>query len=498
MNDAELAEGSGRGTARGVWTLRTAVWALGSWVALTSVSPGRAPAADPAPPRPELAAEAARILSQAIRIRSTNPPGDEAQLAQYLVDELRDASVEAQLVDTPSLPGAGRRAAAWGRVKGRGVARPVILLSHLDVVPANPSDWSRDPFAGVVEDGFVFGRGALDAKGVAVIHLLTLVELARREEPLARDVIFLATPDEESGGASGAGYLARDRPDLLDNAEYLLTEGGGILVGSSPELQVWGIGVTEKSPCWLGLRAHGTPGHSSAPDPDAAVPKLVAALDRIRRIETKIRVVPEVERMFRELAPRAAPEDRAGYLDLAAQLESDANFRERFLASRARSALVRNTVSITVLEGAPRINMAPGEAHAKLDARLLPGEDCEAFRADVAAVISDPSVEVKVEMSFSSSSSPIDTDLYRSITRVAGRGNLHALVVPRMIGGFTDAHWFRAQGIVAYGFVPRWLSPEEARGVHGPDERVSIENLERGVRTLIDILEALSSLSPDA
>ena len=468
-----------------------------------------------------LGVEAARILARTIQIVTINPPGDEAELARYLVSEFQALGIESKVIPTPSIlshgshdsrgaqtqeaasgaadapPIAAVRAAAWARVAGRGEARPLILLSHLDTVPANPDEWHHGPFEGVIEDGFVHGRGALDAKGVAVIHLLTLAELARRETPLDRDVIFLATPDEESGGTRGAGYLAAARPDLLGEAEYLLTEGGGIRANGSSESSVWGIGVIEKTPCWLRLSTEGTPGHSSAPARDAAVPRLVAALERIRRIETPLYVVPEVARMFETLAPRVSEEDRAGYLDLRAALMGEPSFRSRFLANRGRNALVRDTVSITMLEGGPRVNVAPRQARAMLDVRLLPGASCEAFRESIVEVINDAGVQVEIELSFASLASSIDTELFRSIERVARRRAPSALVAPRMIGGFTDAHWFRARGLIAYGFVPRRLTADQANGVHGPNERASIDSLERGVRILLEILEDLSAPTPN-
>jgi acetylornithine deacetylase/succinyl-diaminopimelate desuccinylase-like protein len=436
---------------------------------------------------------AADLLSRAIRIPTANPPGNEAPLAALLLAELEAAGIEVRSIPTPSGGQGGARAAAWARVPGSGRARPVVLLSHLDVVPADPSEWSGDPYAGRRQEGFVTGRGALDAKGVAVVHLLTLLELARRDTPLDRDVIFLATPDEERGGVEGAGFLARERQDLLMDAEYLLTEGGSIRVGTASLPSVWGVTVTEKTPCWLELSARGSPGHGSSPSPDAAVPRLVAALDRVRRIETPIRVLPAVTEMFRAMAPLVAEEDRAGYTDLAGTLESDPAFRRRFLDSPARNALVRNTLSITVLEGGSRTNMVPAEARAHLDARLLPGESCEEFRRAILEVVADPAVSTRVLLSFPARSSPTDTALFSAIQSVAGERDPEALVIPRMIGGFTDAHWFRELGVVAYGFVPRRLGREDARGVHGIDERISLENLELGVRVLTRILEVLAA-----
>jgi len=441
-------------------------------------------------PVADLRDAASSLLAEAIRIDTTNPPGAEAALAELYVEVLEQNGVEARVVETPSAPDVSR-ALAWGRVRGRGDAPPLVLLSHLDVVPAQAEEWGVPPFAGMVSAGQVVGRGALDAKGVGVMHLLTLVHLARRAEPLARDVIFLATPDEETGGRQGSRWVTQARPDLLHDAEYLLTEGGGVLVGSDRSPPVWGVAVAEKSPCWMRVVARGTPGHSAAPTRDAAVPRLVAALDRVRRLETAVRVIPEVARMFAALAPHVSPEDRWGYAHLETALSVDPLFRGRFLSDGARAALVRDTVTITVLEGSPRTNLLPAESRAHLDARLLPGGRCSDFANRIRAAVADPGVRVEPFLSFPARSSPADTPLFDAIRRTAAERDPGAVVVPRVIAGFNDAHYYRELGIVAYGFVPRWLSPADTRGIHGPDERISVDNLERGVHTLLAILERL-------
>jgi acetylornithine deacetylase/succinyl-diaminopimelate desuccinylase-like protein len=442
---------------------------------------------------------AGTLLSEMIRLPTVNPPGGEGQLADLIARWLAEAGLETRTIDTPSAPDVPRRAAAWARLEGSGRARPIILLSHIDVVPANPSEWERDPFSGEIEDGYVYGRGALDAKGVAAIQMLSLARLARRSVPLDRDVILLATPDEEAGGRNGAGFLVREHSELLHDAEYLLTEGGSIRPGRLSQSgakaapSMWGVTITEKSPCWLELTTRGTPGHGSSPRRDAAVPRLIAALDRIRRVESPVRVLREVEDMFLALAATAPPGDQAGFVALSAALEEDSSFRRRFLANPGFNALVRNTVSITVLTGGPRTNVVPGSARAQLDVRLLPGERCNDFTRAIRDVVADPDVQIATLLSFPSRSSSADTDLFRAIERVALRSDPGALVLPRMIGGFTDAHWFRERGIVAYGFVPRRLSPEETRGIHGADERVSIQTLEAGVETLVAIIEELAA-----
>jgi acetylornithine deacetylase/succinyl-diaminopimelate desuccinylase-like protein len=446
----------------------------------------------PAAEQPDtaLASRAAEILARAIRYRTVNPPGDEAPLAAYFVGLLRAAGVDARVVPTPTGESPAGRAAAWARFPGRGRRPPVVLLSHLDVVSADEGAWRLDPFAGAVQDGYVHGRGAQDAKGVAVVHLLALAELARRARPLERDVIFLATPDEESGGLDGAGWLLRRHPELLGGAGYVLTEGGGVLVDPG-DREAWHVAITEKSPCWLRLVVDGPPGHSSVPPRDAAVPRLVAALERIRTLETEVRVVPEVARMFAALAPLATSADALPFESLDTSLASDPEFRERFLGQPHYASLVRDTLSVTVLSGSTRTNVLAARAEAEIDARLLPGASCASFTGDLERLVADTGVRVETLLSFRSRSSPVDTPLYRAIQSVAAAESPQAVVIPRVLAGFTDAHFFREIGIVAYGFVPRWHRAGELRGVHGPNERISVQNLERGVAMLLRILEEL-------
>jgi len=449
------------------------------------------PSQQTAPAR--VGANPAAMLAEAIHYQSVNPPGNESGIAAFFVQQLRAAGIEAHSIPTPTDASGVKRAAAWGVLRGTGEAPALVLLSHLDTVPADRTRWEVDPFEGVIRSGDVIGRGAQDAKGVGVVQLLAMAELARRSRPLRRDIIFLATPDEETGGRLGAGWISRQRPDLLRDAAYLLTEGGGVQIGKRG-VQAWHVAVTEKAPCWLRLSTEGPSGHSSVPPRNAAVPRLVRALDRLRRIEMRTRIVPAVANMYAAMAPLADEVDSRGFADLQREFNSNPDFRRRFLEQRFSRALVQDTFTITVLQGSSRTNVLPARASAHIDARLLPGSSCNDFAARVRRAVGDQGVSIEILLTFPTSISPTDTNLFRAIEQVARATDPDAVMVPHVGAGFTDAHWFRELGLVSYGFVPRWHRAGEQRGVHGPNERISVKNLERGIRTLVEIIEAFDEL----
>src|SRR5436190_11976886 len=210
--------------------------------------------------------EATGLLSQYLRINTTNPPGNEIAAARWLADVLRRDGIEARIFE----PAPGK-ANLYARLAGDGSARPLILLNHMDVVLASPEYWTVDPFSGVIKDGYVWGRGALDMKGEAVAQLRTMLILRRARVPLKRDIIFLATADEEIGAGVGAGWFVEHQRDLLRDAEFLLNEGGLTRSDGRGGVQFFGVGTTEKSPYWLDVTARGTAGHGSRPTPDNPV-----------------------------------------------------------------------------------------------------------------------------------------------------------------------------------------------------------------------------------
>ncbi|PYO80550.1 MAG: hypothetical protein DMD67_00305 [Gemmatimonadetes bacterium] len=258
--------------------------------------------------------EAAGLLSQYIAINTTNPPGNELQSATWLKAVLAGEGIESQIFEPR--PG---KANLYARLRGDGSARPLILLNHMDVVLTSPEYWKVDPFSGAQQDGYIWGRGALDMKGEAVTQLMTLLTLKRAAVPLKRDVIFLATADEEIGGGVGAGWFVENHPELVQDAEFLLNEGGIIRADRTGRIEYYGVGTTEKSPFWLDVTARGTAGHGSRPTPDNPVHRLVRALNRVAAYQTPLVPTPVVERYLRDLSTiETDPTRRAWLADVRA------------------------------------------------------------------------------------------------------------------------------------------------------------------------------------
>src|SRR5436309_8205537 len=298
--------------------------------------------------------EATALLSQYLRINTTNPPGNEIAAARWLADVLRRYGIEAQIFE----PAPGK-ANLYARLAGDGSARPLILLNHMDVVLASREYWTVEPFSGLVRDGYVWGRGALDMKGEAIAQLMTMLILTRAHVPLKRDIIFLATADEEIGAGVGAAWIVEHQADLIRNAEFLLNEGGLTRSDGHGGVQYYGIGTTEKSPFWLDAIARGTAGHGSRPTPDNPVHRLVRALNKIAAWQTPLIVTPTVERPFRDLATIEPDSTLHGWLgDLRSALKAS-NAVRTITADLTYNSLLRHCISIPGLKGSDKTNVIP-------------------------------------------------------------------------------------------------------------------------------------------
>jgi acetylornithine deacetylase/succinyl-diaminopimelate desuccinylase-like protein len=431
-----------------------------------------------------LADEAVVWLQEYVRVNTINPPGNETAGVEFLAGIFDSEGIAYETAE--SAPGRGN---IWARLEG-GSEPALVLLHHIDVVPADERFWSTDPLSGDIRDGHVYGRGTLDTKTLGIEHLAAFIALHRSEVRLERDVIYMATADEEAGGFFGAGWLVENRPELFENVGFLLNEGGGgDVIGGAVQ---FGIEVTQKVPYWIRLHARGEPGHGSRPLETYAVVELIEALERLRRHEFEPRIIPSVDAMFRGMAPSAGPEWQAAFEDMASFVESRDNLLELQRFNPGLHALTRNTCSLTRLEGSDKINVIPPEATAEIDCRLLPDQDPDAFMAELAAVLG-PEIEMELIMGFTPAVSSTDTELYRIVESVTAESFPGAPFVPQVQGGFTDSHFFRDLGIVSYGYSPDAVPDSDSGGVHGNDERVSVENVRRGVRMMLEIVQRFAA-----
>lgn len=431
--------------------------------------------------------EAMGWLQEYLRIDTTNPPGNEIAGARFIAGVLEAEGIEAEVVE--SAPGRGN---VWARLEG-GDEPALLLLHHMDVVPADPRYWDADPLSGEIRDGLVYGRGALDTKALGILQLAAFVALHRSGVPLDRDVVYMATADEEAGGFFGAGWLVENRPELFADVGFLLNEGGGGMMVDGQA--AYGVEVTQKVPYWLRLTTSGEPGHGSRPAVSSAATEMVAALERLRLHAFEPRIVPAVDAMFRGIAPRHPDPWRTRFRDLAVAIREPGVLRELQEYDPGLHALTRNTCSITRFEGSGKINVVPTEVWAEIDCRLLPDQDPEAWLAELGTVLG-PEVEVEVLMGFSPAVSTTDTELYRTLEEVTRDVFPDAAFVPQVQGGFTDSHFFRDLGIVSYGYSPMAPPQADMGGVHGNNERVSVENVRRGTAMMLRILERFVARGP--
>jgi acetylornithine deacetylase/succinyl-diaminopimelate desuccinylase-like protein len=441
----------------------------------------------PSPDFDALGMEAAERLGQYLRIRTINPPGNETAGARWLQQVLAREGIPAQIFE--SSPGRGN---LYARLAGNGSKRPIVLLSHIDVVPATDSAWRVSPWSGETRMGAVWGRGALDMKGAAVVELMTMIALKRRGVPLSRDVILIANADEETS-STGAEWFTREKRALLRDAEFLVNEGGHNRVGPEGRTEYYGVGVTEKVPYWVRLTARGSAGHGSIPRPDNASARIARALGRIAAYETPIKLTPPAERYFKDLASRETDPLRRRWLaDPAAALTNPSALRW-FTSNLYYNSILRNTISITVLRGSDKTNVIPPEAIAELDVRLLPGERPADFAGELRRVIADSAVAISpLRPDRQATTSPLDGALIDAIRDAVETMEPGALITTPMLAGYTDSYYYRALGIGAYGLSPFRLSEEDSRTVHGNDERVTVENLRFGVEFFYRIVEKVA------
>lgn len=439
----------------------------------------------------EIEEEVSGFLSGLIRINTTNPPGNETAAAKFVAETLKQEGFKCELLES-----AVGRGSVVTRLKGAGRKPNLLLLSHLDVVAANVHEWSVDPFSGLVKDGFVWGRGALDMKGMTAVEVMVLKLLKRNGVKLKGDVILAATADEEQGGEAGAGWLVKNYPDRVC-ADYVLNEGGGMAMKVDGK-EVFTLNAAEKGILWFKVKAGGIPGHGSVPGAaDNAIWRMNKVVEKLSSYRPKVSLVPTVRqfvsnlsksRQFRELSMLLKhPADSDRILDKLAK-------KDKYFAEELRAKL-RITVTPTIIHGGVKENIIPSECEAVFDCRVLPGQKPKVVLKELKKLLKDAGLD---KLTFETiqandpSESSLKTPLGRLIEKTVKTLEPGWDVIPVMLTGGTDSRFFRRKGSICYGFHP--VRPETSyselqKTIHGIDERISIDNLVLGTSMLYDIVE---------
>jgi acetylornithine deacetylase/succinyl-diaminopimelate desuccinylase-like protein len=429
------------------------------------------------------------LLVELISANSSNPPGITQGVADVLRPRFAALGADVRIIPTPD----SGKVHFIARLKGDGSKRPVLLAAHADVVGVEREKWSVDPFAGVVKDGHVYGRGAIDVKGGMAVFARAVMMLAERHVPLARDVIFLVEADEE-GAKYNTSWLAQEHWPEMD-AEFALNEGGWIIKGDDGRVRYVSISTADKSAVQLTVTARGTSTHSSMPRPDNAIFALSRAMAKISAYETPLTITPATKRFFTALS-RTSSAPMSGYLS---DLVGDDPVRARHADSIVGKdpllhALVRNTIAPVILAGGFRGNVIPGSATATINLRMIPGSDPAALVAQLQRVVGDSSIELHLASSLAaarSDASSENTDLYRALERSARAQFPGAEVTPYLFQAGTDAGAWRSRGVPVYGIYPYPIDAGELTRMHGNDEKVSTESLRQGTemiyRMLVDV-----------
>ncbi|MEO7363361.1 MAG: M20/M25/M40 family metallo-hydrolase [Gemmatimonadaceae bacterium] len=433
----------------------------------------------------------AALLVELIRVNTSNPPGNEGQLDDVLATKFKALGFEVDIFPTPQ---AGK-SHLIARLRGDGSKRPLLIAAHADVVGVEREKWSVDPFAGVVKDGSVYGRGAIDFKGGMAVFARAVMMLAEQKIPLARDIIFLAEADEE-GAQYNTSWLAKDHFAKMD-AEFALNEGGWIIKDDKGKTQYVSISTADKSSLQIVLTARGTSTHSSMPRPDNAIFSLNRAMVKIADYETAVKLTASSRQFFSTLAEVSAPPLSQAFRDLVGGTPAKVRAADKLISKDPLlHAIMRNTYAPVLMNAGFRSNVIPGSAEATINVRTIPGTTIADIIAELTKVVNDPRIEIKSASPAAASTpaimeSPTNTELYRALEREAKATYSGARVTPYLFQAGTDAGAWRSRGIPVYGIYPYAITADELTRMHGNDERVSIAALQEGTdmifRTLVSV-----------
>jgi len=421
-------------------------------------------------------------LQRMIRIDTVNPPGNELAVAQYL-----DGVLKAERIETHLFEPAPGRAGFVARLAGDGTRRPVIIMAHMDVVGVERANWTVDPFGGETVGGYLYGRGAIDDKGMLAANLQTMLLLKRHVidigGKLARDVIFVANSDEEAGGEFGMEWLVRNHRELVE-AEYVLNEGGRTRVIRGKPLYV-AVQNTEKVPHSVTVTAHGPGGHAAVPLVGNAVIRLGRALAAIGSHQEPVRLTPSTREFFGQLGKVWPDRTQRRAMDDVASRDRHRVLRgARVLAlTPVFNAVLRTGISATVVSGGIRANVIPTEATALLNIRTLPGQSIDAVVSRLRRVINDARVEVTItDRGEDAPASDFASPMFEAIAETVKELAPDMVTVPYMSTGATDSVRLRQLGMQAYGLLPFPMDQEDEDRMHGNDERIPLASLDFGTR----------------
>jgi acetylornithine deacetylase/succinyl-diaminopimelate desuccinylase-like protein len=434
----------------------------------------------------QLDAEALGYFRTYLHFDTTNPPSNTRDAIAFLKQILDREGIATETFE--SKPGMVTLVA---RLPGPPGLKPLLLMSHADVVPAVGANWSHPPFAAELAGGYVWGRGAIDNKAHGIMALMTLLALKRQHTALRRGVELMINPDEEAGGDNGAGWMVEHHWDAIDPA-FAVNEGGSATrLPFAPNRLTMSVAVAEKRVMWLKLTARGKAGHGSIPIEDNPNLILIRALARLLREQPPLTLTPVVAEGMAAAAPGAPLPDSftLAHLQWPYMLELAARgpLKPDYL-----QALLRNTITPTMLAAGYKVNVIPSTAEAGIDCRVLPGTDADALLARIRDLLGDSRISIDlIQKPDQAPSSPTSGEMWDAIKSVVASDFKDTTVVPWMTTGGTDSRFLRQKGVPAYGFVPVVLTRDDLGRVHGVDERLSVENLNLGIKATYDLAVAL-------